>query len=193
MKKILLLFCNGVELMELSPFIDVFGWNNVISKQKIEVITTSSSDIVKSTWNISLKPETSIENIVVCEYDALVVPGGFGMGGYFDSIKEEGVKDLISNFARNKKLILGICTGAIALGEAGVLKNIKATTYRLENKRYFKQLTNYEAIPVDEDIVFSSNIITSSSPATAIPLAFYLLEVLTSIENTLIIKKNMGF
>ena len=46
---------------------------------------------------------------------------------------------------------------------------------------------------LDESIVVDENIITSSSPATAVDVAFLLLEKLTSKENTNNIKILMGF
>ncbi|MGL4538260.1 MAG: DJ-1/PfpI family protein, partial [Cetobacterium sp.] len=58
---------------------------------------------------------------------------------------------------------------------------------------YFKQLEQYNAIPIKKDIVISDNIITSSGPGTAIDLAFYLLEKLTDQENCMVVKKNMNF
>ena len=91
------------------------------------------------------------------------------------------------------KIILGVCTGVISLGESGILKNRKATTYLLDNDRYFRQLLNFGAIPIREEIVIDGNIITSSAPKNALETAFILLEKLTSKENMEKVKYNMGF
>ena len=45
----------------------------------------------------------------------------------------------------------------------------------------------------DERIVEDRNIITSSSPETALDVAFLLLEKLTNQENTQEVKRRMGF
>ena len=45
----------------------------------------------------------------------------------------------------------------------------------------------------DEKIVIDNNIITSTGPATGIDVAFKLLEMLTDLENTEIVKKYMRF
>ena len=42
-------------------------------------------------------------------------------------------------------------------------------------------------------MVIDNNVITSSSPATALEVAFLLLEKLTSIENCRKVKEGMGF
>ncbi|MGL5000260.1 MAG: DJ-1/PfpI family protein, partial [Cetobacterium sp.] len=127
------------------------------------------------------------------EFSALVIPGGFGKAGFFNDIQSEEVESLLNYFISNKKIVIGVCTGSLAIGIHGFLKNIPATTYLLDNERYFNQLKNYGAIPVKENIVISDNIITSSGPSTALDVAFYLLEVLTDESNCKIVKKNMGF
>jgi 4-methyl-5(b-hydroxyethyl)-thiazole monophosphate biosynthesis len=45
----------------------------------------------------------------------------------------------------------------------------------------------------NERIVEDRNIITSSSPETALDVAFRLLELLTNEENTAEVKRRMGF
>lgn len=35
MKNILMLISQGVEILEVSPFIDVFGWNMVVGKRTL--------------------------------------------------------------------------------------------------------------------------------------------------------------
>ncbi|MCI6153106.1 DJ-1/PfpI family protein [Fusobacterium perfoetens] len=196
MKKILIFLSNGIEILEVAPFIDIFGWNSVVGdkKEKIKVETMSFGKI-KSTWNLSIETELNFETkeINIEEYNALVIPGGFGMAGFFIDGKKEKIQNLIREFYKKNKMIIGICTGAIILGEAGILKNKKATTYFLDNKRYFNQLKKFGAIEIEKDIVRDENIITSANPKSALEVAFYLLEILTSKENSQIVKYNMGY
>lgn len=195
MKNILMLISQGVEILEVSPFIDVFGWNMVVGKKDTLVTTCSFHDIINCTWNIKILPEINLKNtkLNLEIYDALVIPGGFGKAGFFNDMKTEEFQSIIQHFHNNNKIILGVCTGVISLGESGILKNKRATTYLLDNDRYFKQLSNYGAIPVREEIVIDDNIITSSAPKNALETAFILLEKLTSKENMENVKYNMGF
>lgn len=195
MKNILVLISQGVEILEVSPFIDVFGWNMVVGKKDTLITTCSFHDIINCTWNIKILPEINLKNIKLNLeiYDALVIPGGFGKAGFFNDMKTEEFQSIIQHFHNNNKIILGVCTGVISLGESGILKNKRATTYLLDNDRYFKQLSNYGAIPVREEIVIDGNIITSSAPKNALETAFILLEKLTSKENMENVKYNMGF
>ncbi|RGY62707.1 DJ-1/PfpI family protein [Fusobacterium ulcerans] len=195
MKNILVLISQGVEILEVSPFIDVFGWNMVVGKKDTLVTTCSFHDIINCTWNIKILPEINLKNtkLNLEIYDALVIPGGFGKAGFFNDMKTEEFQSIIQHFHNNNKIILGVCTGVISLGESGILKNKRATTYLLDNDRYFKQLSNYGAIPVREEIVIDDNIITSSASKNALETAFILLEKLTSKENMENVKYNMGF
>lgn len=83
--------------------------------------------------------------------------------------------------------------GALLLGKSGILNGRRATTYHLLDGIRKKQLADFGAHVVDEHIVVDKNIITSSSPATALDVAFKLLEMLSSKENCTKIKKLMGF
>ncbi|WP_300358008.1 DJ-1/PfpI family protein [Fusobacterium sp.] len=197
MKKFLLFISNGSEMLEISPFIDIFGWNKIVGdkKEKIDIVTISYENFVNATWNLILKAELKFNEDIMYEneYDGIIIPGGFGNAGYFRDIKEERFQKLLKKFYEKDKLIIGICTGAIALGEAGILKGKKATTYFLDNKRYFNQLEKFGAIPVMETIVQDKNIYTTANPESALIMGFKLLEKVTSKENMEKVAFNMGY
>ena len=195
MKKILILISQGVEILEVSPFIDIFGWNMVVGKKNTTTTTTSIHDIIYCTWNLKIFPQLNLkkESIDLEEYDALVIPGGFGKAGFFKDMKDSIFKNVIQHFNEKNKIIVGVCTGVIPLGEAGILKGRKATTYLLDNERYFSQLEKYGAIPISEEIVEDENLITCSGPKNALETAFLLLEKFSDKENCNIVKKNMCF
>ena len=195
MKKILILISQGVEILEVSPFIDIFGWNMVVGKKNTTTTTVSIHDIIYCTWNLKIFPQLNLkkESIDLEEYDALVIPGGFGKAGFFNDMKDSIFKNVIQHFNEKNKIIVGVCTGVIPLGEAGILKGRKATTYLLDNERYFSQLEKYGAIPISEEIVEDENLITCSGPKNALETAFLLLEKFSDKENCNIVKKNMCF
>lgn len=68
----------------------------------------------------------------------------------------------------------------------------KGTTYHLNELRQ-QQLSAFGVEVLNQPIVIDRNIITSSSPATALDVAFKLLELLTSLENSREVKRLMGF
>ena len=197
MKKIVIFLFEGAELFEIASFTDIFGWNNVVGLKDfrdIKVETISYKESIKCTWGGSLKvekliTEENVENFF--DYDALIIPGGFGKANFFKDKDNEIFKKLVKYFVENNKIIVAICSAVINLLETTYIKDKKVTTYLLDNKRYFNQLKNYNIIPIEEEIVIDDNLLTCSGPGNALDLAFRLLEKMTSKENLKLIKENM--
>ena len=197
MKKIAVFLFEGAELFEIASFTDIFGWNNVVGLKDfrdIKVETISYKESIKCTWGGSLKvekliTEENVENFF--DYDALIIPGGFGKANFFKDKDNEIFKKLVKYFVENNKIIVAICSAVINLLETTYIKDKKVTTYLLDNKRYFNQLKNYNIIPIEEEIVIDDNLLTCSGPGNALDLAFRLLEKMTSKENLKLIKENM--
>ena len=197
MKKIAVFLFEGAELFEIASFTDVFGWNNIVGLKEfrdIKVETISYKESIKCTWGGSLKvekliTEENVENFF--DYDALIIPGGFGKANFFRDNDNEIFKKLVKYFVENNKIIVAICSAVINLLETTYIKDKKVTTYLLDNKRYFNQLKNYNIIPIEEEIVIDDNLLTCSGPGNALDLAFRLLEKMTSKENLKLIKENM--
>ena len=197
MKKIAVFLFEGAELFEIASFTDVFGWNNIVGFKEfrdIKVETISYKESIKCTWGGSLKvekliTEENIENFF--DYDALIIPGGFGKANFFKDKDNEIFKKLLANFSENNKIIVAICSAVINLLETTHIKDKKVTTYLLDNRRYFNQLKNYNIIPIEEEIVIDDNLFTCSGPGNALDLAFRILEKLTSKENLRLIKESM--
>ena len=197
MKKIAIFLFEGAELFEIASFTDVFGWNNVVGLKEfrdIKVETISYKESIKCTWGGELRAEKIITEDNVedfFDYDALIIPGGFGKANFFKDKNNKIFKKLIKYFFENNKIIAAICSAVINLLESTYIKDKKVTTYLLDNKRYFNQLKNYNVIPIEEEIVEDNNLFTCSGPGNALELSFRLLEKLTSNENVNIIKDNM--
>ena len=197
MKKIAIFLFEGAELFEIASFTDVFGWNNIVGLKEfrdIKVETISYKESIKCTWGGELRAEKIITEDNVedfFDYDALIIPGGFGKANFFKDKNNEIFKKLIKYFFENNKIIVAICSAVINLLESTYIKDKKVTTYLLDDKRYFNQLKNYNVIPVEEEIVIDNNLFTCSGPGNALELAFKLLEKLTSKENLKTVKENM--
>jgi 4-methyl-5(b-hydroxyethyl)-thiazole monophosphate biosynthesis len=193
MKKILILLSDGFETYEAAAFIDVLGWANTFGSEKIEIVTAGLHAKLKCTFGFQAIPDSQINELNLGEFDALAIPGGFEKAGFYEDAYSEEFLKTIKFFQQNKKNIASICVGALPLGKSGILINRTATTYRLLEGKRRKQLAEMGAKVMDKYIVVDENIITSSSPATAIDVAFLLLEKLTSKDNAEKIRKMMGF
>lgn len=193
MKKVLLFLCQGFEAYEASVFTDILGWTLSYGTEPIEVITTGLRPELKCTWNLKVKPELEFEKINVSDFDALAIPGGFEEAGFYEDAFDDRFLELIRSFHRNEKIIASVCVGALPVGKSGILNGKKATTYDLDDGFRRKQLAAFGVNVLDEKIVFEDKIITSTGPATAVDVAFLLLEILTSQENKQVIRRFMRF
>jgi 4-methyl-5(b-hydroxyethyl)-thiazole monophosphate biosynthesis len=193
MKKVLLLLSQGFEEYEASVFTDVMGWSRSYGNEPVGLVTAGLRTEIKRTWNLIVRPQISVENVKINEYDALAIPGGFEEAGFYEDAYDQRFLNVIREFDKANKTIASICVAALPLAKSGVLNNRKATTYDLNNGVRRKQLAEMGALVQDEPIVKDGNIITSTGPATALDVAFELLEMLTGRENVASVKKYMRF
>ncbi|OGL45744.1 MAG: dimethyladenosine transferase [Candidatus Schekmanbacteria bacterium RBG_16_38_10] len=192
-KKVLLFLAQGFEEYEASAFTDVIGWSRAFGIEPVNLITTGLRNEIKGTWNLTVKPEIEFRKVNVNDYDALAIPGGFEKAGFYEDAYDERLLNLIRDFDRHEKIIASVCVAALPIAKSGILKNRNATTYDLLDGLRRKQLAEFGVIVNDERIVIDKNIITSTGPATAVDVAFTLLEMLTDKENVNAVKKYMRF
>lgn len=96
-------------------------------------------------------------NATFAEYDRpdiVCVPGGFGD----QAVMEDAVSlDWVRGAAEHASWVTSVCTGALILGAAGLLKGYRATTHWGSHHH----LAAFGAIPVHERVVFDRNRVTS--------------------------------
>ncbi|WP_346854183.1 DJ-1/PfpI family protein [uncultured Draconibacterium sp.] len=191
MKKVLLLLASGFEVFEASVFIDVIGWNLVEGDGSTELFTCGLRSEIKSSFKQRFIPDFLIDDIDINDFDALAIPGGFEIYGFYNDAYDSKFLDLIRAFKSQNKLIASICVGALPVGKSGILKNKKATTYNSLVRR--QALQEFGVHVLDQPIVSDDQIITSWNPSTAVDVALLLLEQLTSKDNAEKVRHLMGF
>jgi cyclohexyl-isocyanide hydratase len=72
---------------------------------------------------LTLTPTTTFADCP--QLDVICVPGG---GGTNDLLNDEEVLDFLRKQAEGAKYVTSVCTGALALGAAGLLKGYRAAT-----------------------------------------------------------------
>lgn len=191
MKKVLLLLADGFEIYEASVFIDVIGWNLVEGDKSTRLFTCGLRKEIKSSFNQRFIVDHLIYDIDVSEFDALAVPGGFEVYGFYKDAYDGQFLDIIRDFRAQGKLIASVCVGALPLGKSGILKGKKATTYNNPIRRDALQGFGVEVI--NQPIVTDDDVVTSWNPSTAIDVALHLLEKLTTKSNAGEVRRLMGF
>lgn len=191
MKKVLLLLAEGFEVFEASVFIDVVGWNLVHGDGSTQLFTCGLRKEIKSSFDQKFIVDYLINDIEVNDFDALAIPGGFEIYGFYNDAYNDTFLDLIRKFRQNNKIIASICVGALPLGKSGVLNGKTGTTYDSEVRR--EALKGFGVNVINQPIVMDDKIITSWNPFTAINVALLLLEHLTDKDNSEKVRKLMGF
>lgn len=190
-----LLFCNkGFETMEFAPFVDVMGWARNDYHYDIEVITCGFTKNVISAFNIPIVVDKVISEVVVDDYEALAIPGGFEEFGFYEDAYDERFLNLIREFDKKRKYIASICVGALPIAASGILKGRKATTYHLGGGCRQKQLETFGVNVIqNQRIVIDNNVVTSFCPETAADVAFQLLIWLVGEKQAYVISDAMGY
>lgn len=166
--KVLLLCLNAFEMMEASPFIDIFGWARDDFGCDIHIVTCGYQKTVKSTF-------------------------GFQEYGFYEEAYDEKVLQLIRAFHEQEKAIATVCVAAFPLAKSGILKGKRATTYHLRGGYKRDELEKMGVTLGNEWFERDGNIITSSCPRTAPAVAFELLKILTTEEKMNQVKTAMGY
>ena len=191
MKKVLLLLADGFETFEASVFIDVIGWNLVQGDNSTKLFTCGLKKEIKSSFNQRFIVDYLISDIDISSFDALAIPGGFEVYGFYNDAYDDKFLDLIRGFKANNKFIASICVGALPLGKSGVLKDKKGTTYNRVIRR--EALQGFGVNVINQPIVMDNNMITSWNPSTAVDVALLLLEHLTTKSNADKVRHLLGF
>jgi cyclohexyl-isocyanide hydratase len=116
------------------------------------VLLATRLDWIHSEYGLRIMPDSTLADAP--KIDVLFVPGGSGISGV---IKDEGTLRFLRDRAASALYVTSVCTGAIALGAAGLLRGYRATTHWLS----LDLLPLVGAIPVSERIVIDRNRITA--------------------------------
>ena len=167
------------------------GWNLEEGDNSTKLYSCGLSEEIISSFGQKFIVDCLVNEVDIESFDALVIPGGFKNYGYYEDAYSKQFLNIIREFRFQKKIIASVCVGALPLAKSGVLQSKKGTTYKKTD--YIQTLKNYGVNISNEQIVIDHDLITSSGPSTAVEVAFILLERLTSNENTLQVRKLMGY
>lgn len=114
---------------------------------------------VKDTRGLILTPQTTLADCP--PLDVLLMPGGSGVNALMEDAE---ALDFLRKQARGAKLLFSVCTGALVLGAAGLLKGRRATTHWASHDL----LAKLGAVPVHERVVIDGNLVTAAGVTSGI-------------------------
>ena len=98
------------------------------------------------------------------QLDLICVPGGGGMNALLND--DETIR-FIRAQAKGARYVTSVCTGALVLGAAGLLKGRRAATHWMSRE----MLSAFGATPVAERVVVDGNVITGGGVTAGIDFA----------------------
>jgi transcriptional regulator GlxA family with amidase domain len=108
--------------------------------------------------------------------DALLVPGGSWVDGTDTGVRREirrgELPRLIAELSTSVRWVASVCTGALLLGEAGVLRGRNATT----NPAAAEELSRHGARLRNSRVVDDGDVLTAGAVTAGIDLALWLVQ-----------------
>ncbi|GEP91488.1 protease I [Chitinophaga terrae (ex Kim and Jung 2007)] len=156
-KKVAIVVTDGFEEVELTKPLDALkeagATAEIISPKDKTVKAWAETD-----WGKEYQVDKNIEDVVVSDYDALVLPGGVMNPDHLRV--NDKVVAFVTGFFDEGKPIAAICHGPWTLIETGELDGRKVTSYRSLKT----DLENAGALWLDQEVVVDKGLVTSRTP-----------------------------
>ena len=151
-----------VQQLDLTGPFDVFA---TMPGVQVHLVWKTLDPIYSST-GLALTPTCTFEDCP--DLDVICVPGGVGI----DALMEDAqTLAFIRHQAQTAQYVTSVCTGALVLGAAGLLKGRRATTHWASHDL----LASFGAIPVKDRVVRDGNLMTGGGVTAGIDFALTLI------------------
>ncbi|MEC3609545.1 DJ-1/PfpI family protein [Bacillus glycinifermentans] len=180
MTKAYVFLIDGFEEIEAIAAIDI------LRRAEVETVTVSLDPerSVKGGHGIVVEADKMFDDADFREADMLILPGG--NVGSKKMLEHDALHETLKEAAASGTYVAAICAATMTLGKTGLVSGKKATCY----PGVEKELTGADIV-TDENVVMDGNIITSRGPATTIPFALKLAELLNGKEKADAVAKGM--
>ena len=141
--------------------LDLTGPYEVFSRMPNTTVhlVAATSALVRSERGLTIAPDTTFDR--VAPLDILCVPGGVGVNAMME---DEPLLRFLQVQAGRARYVTSVCTGALLLGAAGLLRGYRATTHWLS----LDLLPLFGARAVDQRVVIDRNRITGGGVTAGI-------------------------
>jgi cyclohexyl-isocyanide hydratase len=89
-------------------------------------LVASTLDPVRSEWGLTIAPDTTFR--AAPALDVLCVPGGWGIDAH---LGDDELLEFLRAHGERARYVTSVCSGALLLGAAGLLRGYRATTHWL--------------------------------------------------------------
>ena len=129
-------------------------------------LVAATREAVAASTGLKLTPTTTFADCP--PLDVFCVPGGAGVNAL---LTDESALAFVRRKAAAARYLTSVCTGALVLGAAGLLRGKRATTHWNAHDL----LASYGAIPVEARVVRDGNLLTGGGVTAGIDFALTLV------------------
>ena len=175
---VFLFLADGFEIIEALAPIDM------LRRAKLDVKTVGvTGKQVSSSCGVEVTADITIDEFEYSNVDAIILPGG--SDGVFNLEKNSRIQNIIDKAVDDDILICAICAAPSILGNKGILKNVKATSF----PTFMKYLDG--AILSEEYVIKDGNFITARGAGVSVDFGLEIVKALTDKETAENIRKTI--
>jgi cyclohexyl-isocyanide hydratase len=165
----------GLLLFPAITQLDLTGPYEVFTKiPRAEVrLVWKTREPVRAGGGMAILPDTTFAECP--RLDLICVPGGAGMNPLLTDAETLG---FLRAQAASARFVTSVCTGALVLGAAGLLRGRRATTHWMSHG----MLAAFGAIPVEERVVVDGPVITGGGVTAGIDFALRIAAIVAGDE-----------
>jgi transcriptional regulator GlxA family with amidase domain len=175
-KRVGILIFPNVEVLDFCGPYEVFSVTRLHEERRREesspfevLLLAERADPVVATGGLRVIPDATLETCP--PLDILVVPGGWGTR---QEISNQRVLTWITGRAKEVEILTSVCTGAMLLGQAGLLDGRRATTH-WRSLGWMRQ--SFPAVTVEDKlhVVEDGPVLTSAGISAGIDMALLVV------------------
>jgi cyclohexyl-isocyanide hydratase len=157
----------GMPLFPGLTQLDLTGPYEVLARMPDTRVSLVASTLmpVRTEWGLTLVPDTTFDDAP--RIDVLCVPGGWGVDAQLEDAELLG---FLRTRGERARYVTSVCSGALLLGAAGLLRGYRATTHWLS----LDLLAHFGAEAVEQRVVRDGNRITGAGVTAGVDFALLL-------------------
>jgi len=165
MTRFALLLFPGITQLDLTAPYEVF---NRAPDAQVDLVWKDMAP-VRTEHGLTLAPTITLD--ALSAVDVLCVPGGFGVNPL---LTDDTVLDAVRRLAIGARYVTSVCTGALVLGAAGLLRGRRAVTHWTA----MQYLPAFGAIPTPGRWVEDDGVITGGGVTAGLDFALHVVAAL---------------
>lgn len=162
------------------------GFRDEEFEEPYKIFTEAGASVTVASWQTgeakgmlgkTITINTTINDVNVDDFDAVVFVGGIGAKNYYDN---EVALNIAKNAYEKGKIVAAICIAPGILAKAGILQGKKATIWDSGNGEFIALLKEGGATYTGANVERDGNVITANGPHAAEEFGKTIASILTN-------------